>query len=105
MCAQVEIDEVNRYIIFNKTHLFEEKYKDHNKNAKKYQSALDKIEKDNVREKKGKDRRYKVCYNHYKINKNPNTFCNMRSHMELHLEFFFLLLPKYYFWLGKSNIL
>jgi UPF0755 protein len=65
MCAQVEIDEVNKHILFNKTHLFEEKYKDHHKNAKEYQSALNKIEKDNLREKKGKDRRYKVCYNHY----------------------------------------
>ena len=65
MCAKVEIDEVNNYIIFDKTHLFEEQYKYHKKNANKYQSALNKIEKDNSREKKGKERKYKVCYNHY----------------------------------------
>jgi len=65
MCANVEIDESNNHILFDKTHLFEEQYKYHKKNANKYQSALNKIEKDDLREEKGKERKYKVCYHHY----------------------------------------
>tara|TARA_B100001029_G_C15057401_1_gene455506 strand:- start:539 stop:1741 length:1203 start_codon:yes stop_codon:yes gene_type:complete len=65
MCAKAEIDEFNKHILFSGTHIFSSNGYNHEKNAKIYRSALDKIQKDNKRENKGKSRKYKVCYNHY----------------------------------------